>query len=371
MRNAHLATFVLTLAIVAGCDSEGSGKAESKPAASASASAEVAGKTAAKADADAEVAADANADADVKAAADAEVAADAELEPQIGGTIVAAGDYNVEILAFVDGHIEAVVLDAEGELVADMSKLVVVATLAAEGEAKAKVDLAWDAELSRFVGKVEAGVQLVPGPVEIAVKAEGEANVGVLAELGLAVQASHGGQVMMAGAYSLEVVARGGIVHVYAFDVAGQAHAKGDLDLNVALDGGAKLDLKWDPPSASYKAEVEGDLDLEAKPIVVEVRAEGKTTIAAVASFHAAASVAAGGAIDARAEVRPPTAKGEIDASAGGGASAKGSAKVETKKSASASGKASAQTKGKTSGGGVKAGIGAKAKAKAGISFGG
>lgn len=373
MRQHHFATFALTFAFVLGCDSDGSGKAdaEGKTAVSGAAGAEVAGKTEAKANAeanakadaeiDAEIDADVDADAKAQADADAEVAAEVVLKPQIGGTIVAAGDYNVEILAFVDGHVEAVVLDAKGELVADMSKLLLVATLAAEGEAKAKVDLAWNAELARFVGEVEAGVQLVPGPVEVAVDVEGKASVGALAELGLAVQASHGGQVMMAGAYSLEVVAKGGAVHVYAFDVAGQAHAKGDLDLDVELDGGAKLDLKWDPPSASYKAEVEGDLDLEAKPIVVELRAEGKVTVAAVAKFHAASAVAVNGAIDARAEVGAPAAKGKLDGSASGKASAKGGAKLEVKKSSSA--KASA----KTDGGGIKA----KAKAKAGFSFGG
>jgi hypothetical protein len=362
MRSRHLAFGTLALVLVIGCDSKGSEKAEgeSKTEAKAAAGADGAGKVQAKA----AVKADVEADADVQADADAEVAA--AIEPQIGGTIVAAGDYNVEILAFVDGRIEAVVMDAKGVLVADMSKLAVVVTLAAEGEAKAKVDLAWDAELARFVGKVEAGVQLVPGPVEVAVDVDGKASAGMLAELGLAVQASHGGQVMMAGAYSLEVVATAGFLHVYAFDVAGKAHAEGNLDLDVELDGGGKLDLKWDPPSASYKAEVKGDLDLEAKPIVVKVQAEGKLAMAAVASFHASAAVAAKGDLDAHVEVEPPSAK--VDAKARAGASAKGNAKVESKTSGKASGKASAKVGGD---GGAKVGIGGKAKAKVGFKLGG
>jgi hypothetical protein len=328
----------LALVLALGCDSEGSGKAEGE------------GKTEAKAAAGVEGAAKMQAKADAKADAKANVQADADARADVG-------DYNVEILAFVDGRIEAVVMDAKGVLVADMSKLAVVATLAAEGEAKAKVDLAWDAELSRFVGKVEAGVQLVPGPVEVAVEVDGKASTGMLAELGLAVQASHGGQVMMAGAYSLEVVATAGFVHVYAFDAAGKAHAEGDLDLDVELGGGGKLDLEWDAPSASYKAEVKGDLDLEGKPIVVEVRADGKLAMAAVASFHASVGAAARADLDARAELAPPAAK--VDA--------KGSARVESKSSASASGKAS----GKVGGGGAKASIGGKVKGKVGFNLGG
>lgn len=357
MRSRRLAIATLALVLATGCDSEGTGKAEAggKTEAGAAASAEGAGKARAKADVEAD------AKADVEADVDALAAADAELEPQIGGTIVAAGDYRVEILAFVDGRIEAVVMDARGALVADMSKLALVVTLAAEGEAKAKVDLAWNAELARFVGKVEAGVELVPGPVEVAVAVDGKASTGMLAELGLAVGASHGGQVMMAGAYSLEVVADAGFVHVYVFDAAGKAHAAGDLDLDLDLGAGADLDLKWDPPSASYRAEVKGDLELEARPVVVKVRAGGELATAAVASFHASAGGAARGELDAHAELEPPSVKVDAKAKAG----AKGSAKAESKSSASASGKASA----KLGGGGAKASIGGKATAKGKIGF--
>jgi large repetitive protein len=363
MRSRRLTIGTLALVLALGCDSKGSEKAEGegKTEVKAAASAEGAAKMQAKADVAAEVDVDAAAQADVDVDVDADLAT--AIAPQIGGTIVAAGDYHVEILAFVDGRIEAVVMDAKGVLVADMSTLAVVATLAAEGEANAKVELGWDAELARFVGEVEAGVQLVPGPVEVAVEVDGKASTGMLAELGLAVQASHGGQVMMAGAYSLEVLAKGGFVHVYAFDAGGKAHAEGDLDVDVELGGGGKLDLEWDPPSASYKAEVKGDLDLEAKPLVVEVRADGKLAMAAVASFHASAGGAAKGELDARVEVEPPSAK--LDAKASAGASGKGSAKLESKSSSSASGKASA----KVGGGGAKASIGGKAKAKGKIGF--
>lgn len=363
MRSRRLTLGTLALVLTVGCDSGGSGKAEGegKAEAKAAAGADAVAKADAKVDVKADAKADAKAVADAKADVDTAVAA--VVEPRIGGTIVVAGEFNVEILAFVDGRIEAVVMDAKGELVADMSSLVVVATLAAEGEAKADVALAWDAELARFVGKVEAGVKLVPGPVEVAVTVGGKASTGMLAELGLAAQASHGGQVMVAGAYSLEVVANAGVVQVYAFDVAGKAHADGSLDLDLALDGGTKLDLQWDPPSASYKAEVKGDLDLEAKPIVVELRAEGRVAIAAVASFHASAAGAAKGGLDAHANIEPPSAK--LDAKASAAASGKGSAKVETKSSASASGKASAKA------GGGKASFGGKVKGKVGFKLGG
>jgi hypothetical protein len=359
MRSVHLAFGAITLALSIGCGSEPAAKADAE--AKTAANVEGAAKTKAKANAQGE--AEAKGDAEVEADAEIEAEADVDIQPRIGGTVVAAGDYHVELLAFVDGRIEAIVMDAKGGLVADMSALAIAATLAAEGDANAKVELAWDAGMQRFVGVVRGGVQLVPGEAKVEVTADGEANVGMLAQLGLAVQAGHGGQVMVAGDHSIEIAASAGFVHAYVFDVAGKAHAAGDLDIEMQVDGGAALDLKWDPPSASYTAEWKGDLDLEAKPVVVKVEVAGAAAIAAVASFHASAAVATRGELDAEVEVRPPKAK--IDASAKGNASAKGGAKVETKKSASAGGKASA----KAGGGSAKAGVSGKAKAKASFGF--
>jgi hypothetical protein len=350
MRSHHFALGAIIMALGIGCDSESSPKAEAEaqPEAKAQGAAQIRGK--AEADAEAEFDGEAN------------VAAVAEIAPRIGGTIVVAGDYNVEVLAFADGRVEAIVMDAKGELHADMQELALVATLAAEGEAKAKVDLAWDPPSARFVGAVE-GAQLMAGEVRVEVTADGEASVGTLAQLGLAVQAEHGGQVMVAGAYAVEVAGRAGVVQAWAFDVGGRAHAAGDLDIDLQVDGDTELELEWDPPSASYKAEVEGDFDLEAKPIVVRVEAGGEAAVAAVASFHASSNVAARGDLDARAEVRPPAAKAKVEGN--GRASAKGGAKAKAKKSASASGKANA----KAGGGAAKAS--ASGKVKAGFKIGG
>jgi hypothetical protein len=369
MRKSHLAVGTLALALAIGCDSKDSAKAE------------VDGKADAKAGADAKVGVAAEAGADAKASADAKAGVDAavhaaaaaELEPQIGGTIVAAGEHNVEVLAFVDGRIEAVVLDAEGRLVADAgAKLGVKVTLAAEGDAKAVVALKWDPPSARFVGRVEAGVVLVPGPLEVALEVDGKASIGTLARLGLAAEASHGGQIMVAGDHSFEVVAQGELVHAYAFDASAKAHAAGDLDLSLELDGGAKLDLEWDPPSASYKGKIEGKLDLEAKPLVVRVTANGKVVVAAVASFAASNELALKGKLDASADVRPPDVKADAHAGGKAGAAAKGSAKASG--SAKAGGSGDASIGGKASakiGGGAKAGAKAGGKAKAGFKIGG
>lgn len=351
MRCNPVAYGALALVLVVGCDSKESAQTDADGKAVAKAA--VGADSSAKAEVKAEAKGDAKADADVAAAA--------AVQPRIGGTIVVVGEYNVEILAFVGGRIEAVIMDAKGELLAN-TDLELAAKLAAKGDAKADVELKWEPTLARFVGQVDAKVELVPGPIEVSVDVGGKASVGALAELGLAAEASHGGQVLVAGDYSIELVADGGFVHAYAFDVNGKAHAAGDLDLDLAVDGATDLRLQWDAPSASYKAKIDGKLDFDAKPIVLKVAASGKVAVAAVQSFHASAKLAMKGKADVHADVRPPEVKAKADAGAKAGASAKAGGKVETKKSASASAKAGAKASG---------GIDIGGSAKGGIKIGG
>lgn len=360
MPRSHVACGALALALVIGCDAkdsapvEAAGKGEVKAAALADASSKA--KT--------EVVVDAKTNAKVDAKVDAKADALAEIAPRIGGTIVAVADWRVEILAYVNGRIEALVMDAKGELVADPGKLALACKLAAKGDARADVELKWDAELARFVGQVAAGVELVPGAVEISLALDGKASTGALAELALAAEASHGGQIFVAGDYSIELVADAGVVHAYAFDASGKAHAAGDLDLDVDIGGGSKLELVWDPPSASYTAALAADLELAAKPVIVQVKVGADVAIAAVQSFTAKVAAAseldAAGKLDAHAEAHAPKLSAKAGGGAHAGASTKGGVKVETKKSASVKGGAKAS-------GGIKIG----GSAKGGIKIGG
>jgi hypothetical protein len=365
MPRRHVACGALALALI-GCDAKDTASADAaaKSEVKAAALADAPSKPAAKTEVVVEAKSDAKADAKADANVDAKLDVLAEIQPRIGGTIVAVADYRVEILAYVNGRIEALVMDAKGELVADPGKLVLACSLAAKGDARAEVDLKWDAELARFVGQVAAGVELVPGAVELELAVDGKASTGAFAELALAAEASHGGQILVAGDYSIELVAEAGVVHAYAFDASGKAHAAGDLDLDVDVGGGTKLDLVWDPPSASYTAALAANVELAAKPLIVQVKVGADVAVAAVQSFTASAKLAgagkldAGGKLDAHADAHAPKVSAKAGAHAG--ASAKSGAKVETKKSASAKGGAKAS-------GGIKIG----GSAKGGIKIGG
>ncbi len=272
--------------------------------------------------------------------------------PEMGGTLAVAGKYGVELLAHVDGSVEALVRDAAGVRVGADAGLKLEAKLQGiDGQAHA-VALVFDAKLARFVGRVDAAVKLAAGQAEISVNGEAGAR---LPKLALSVEASHGGRVVTAGDFSVEVVAKGNAVSAFAFDASGAAAVKGDLDLALRLGTGAFVKLVWDAPSASYRAKLDAAVDLALQPITVSVKADGKAFIGASlpslavdakAKLAGDAKAGLGGkaSLDAKANVKAPTVAA--------------TAKVEAPKIKVTTG---------TSGG---AGTGGAASAKAGFSFG-
>jgi hypothetical protein len=267
--------------------------------------------------------------------------------PELGGTLVVAGEHGVEIVADADGSVEAVVHDAAGVRV--------------EGDAAAKLELelsgidgklhivalAWNEARARFTGRAKAGVKLAAGPAKIGVA--GKAAVK-LPKLALRAEAMHGGRLVVAGDYSVELVAQpGGIVAAYVFDASGKAHATGDLDLALKLGAGAFVKLAWDAPSLSYRAKFDADLAFE--PIVVAVKAHGTAHVGASAKLGAKLKAKldvpdvkanATAKANAKAKVTAPAVKvsapklnvsvdKSASAGAGAGAKAKGGFSIGTK----------------------------------------
>jgi hypothetical protein len=174
--------------------------------------------------------------------------------------------------------------------------------------------------------------------------------------------------VLVAGDYGVELVAQGGEIHAFVFDAHGKAHAQGDLELSLSIDGAPSLKLEWDAPSLSYRAKLAAGLDLSMKPIRVTLVAAGRAHVGAVAGLSADARLHAGASakadLDAKANL-DAKAKADVGAKAGAGAQAKASLavpkpKIEVKAKAPTV-KAEASTK---------KSAGAKASGKAGFSLG-
>ncbi len=300
------------------------------------------------------------------------------VDPAIGGSIMVAGNHSVELVAGVDGDLEAILRDAAGlEVKADASTKL-EAKLAATAAAPT-VTLAWDGPRARFAGHVAAGVELVPGPVQVTLDVGGKAAVGGLAKLALSAKALHGGRVVVAGEYSVELLAAaGGEVQAFVFDAQGKAYAQGDLELALGIGADADLKLAWDPPSLSYRAKLKTDVDLSTEPIRVRLVAGGRAFAGAVAGLSADARLAANADLGAAADVKTKadanlgaTADAKVGAKAGAAGSARAGARVAVApprvdvRVQAPSVRARAGTSS-----GAKAGSGARASGRAGFSIG-
>ncbi|HEY6555952.1 MAG TPA: hypothetical protein VI072_01710 [Polyangiaceae bacterium] len=288
--------------------------------------------------------------------------------PEHGGAVMAAGEYNVELLANTAGDVDAHLLGADGAALAGGADLDVRAKLAASGGAAQEVALKWDPARSAFHGRAEAGVKLASGPVIVNVINSGVARVGGIADLTVAASATHGGRILLAGDYSVEVAAKDGLVLAYVADAQGKAVANADVRLQLAADGRAETRLTWDAPSASYRAKLAAGLDLATQPLRIDIRADGRAHFGGIGRLDADAKLLAkaGAATDVKANananakagadakltVKAPeaNAKAALNKSAGAQANVNLSApkvnvtppkvKAETKKSGSASGSA-------------------------------
>ncbi|MES1186939.1 MAG: hypothetical protein ABUL60_24205 [Myxococcales bacterium] len=297
-------------------------------------------------------------------------------EPRIGGHVLAAGAFSAEVLASPSGEVRALVSDSAGAEVTGALDAKLSATVSTTAGARETIALAFDAGRACFAGKAKAGVELAPGPLEFSVDAKVGGGIGRLEGIGLSVAASHGGQVIAVGDFSVELVAKGQAISAFVLDASGKAHVGGDLDLKLLVGAGAgsELGLKWDAPSASYTGKIAANVDLGLEPLRVALVAGGKAFVGGVASLNAAAKanakldgkLAVDAKLDAKAKLAADAkakvaadAQAKLDQAAKAAASIKVTApKVDlsAKKSASASAKA---------GGGK-----ADAKASAGFSFG-
>jgi hypothetical protein len=302
--------------------------------------------------------------ANVKASASASGSATANVKaaivaPRIGGVVAAAGDFSVELAVHQLGLVEALVSDASGKLVSDGVKL--KALVQVKGSATEQVELAFSPAHARFEGHAKAGVELVPGPIDVTLDIGGKALSCQLNAAVVLPEPHFGGQVMAVGDFAVELVASGPEVRAYVFDASGKARATGDLDLKLAIGAaaGSNLVLSWDAPSLSYVGRLAADAKLALQPVRLTLVANGKAFVGAVASLSAAAKVDTNlkGKLDAGA-------KAKLDEAAKLSARAASASVKITPPKLNASAKAST---------GAKAGAGAKAggsaKASAGISF--
>jgi hypothetical protein len=212
-------------------------------------------------------------------------AARADAKARFGGHVTKVGDNLVEVVVHKNGNVHAWVTDLEGKTIASPAKAKVKVKLTAKGGAKPDVALAWQEPEGRFVGKADAGVDLEAAPIEVSLDLDGKARTGAIAEVALVGEAEHGGNVVAAGNYSVELlVAPKGKVEAFVKTAAGaKVDGSANLDLKVKLpdvSGKAQvIALAWVPARARFEGKVDGDVELAPGPLEVTVDAKAGAKI--------------------------------------------------------------------------------------------
>ena len=297
--------------------------------------------------------------------------------PELGGDVLVTGAHSAEAFVRPSGEVFVFLRDRAGAEVKGDANLEVIATAATGADASEEVLLAFEPPRGCFAGKAKG--KLVAGPLELRIKPKGaDHTFGRIDNVSVVADAKHGGEVLVAGDFSAEVVLDGKAksIAVFVADASGKASADANLDVKVGFDADAapNISLAWDAKKLCYKGSLSGEADFDVKPIRLEIAAAGRAFVASAASLRAVvdARLKAAAKVDADADLKA-RAKLDADAKANvkGGAKANVAAPAVTAKVAVAAPKvnvdekASAQAKA-----GSKAGGAAKASAKGSIKVG-
>lgn len=277
--------------------------------------------------------------------------------PRYGGTVLAAGKYQTELIAHPDGQLAAFVTNAEGAAVDADAK----ASLEASVGADPAVKLAWSPAHACFLGRLDSKVKLGEAPIKLALNADGKTHIGGLGRLAVTAKAGHDGAVVMAGEFPVELTVNGEFLEARVLDASGKASADAELGLKVLA--GAKADhelaLAWHAPCACYRVKVDAGLRLDSSPIRLQLTQRGRLFTGAALSLQAAhdvnlgakgklgASAELGGKapdLDAKATL-DPNAKANLGAAAAVNANANANAKANASAKAAADANAAAKTK--------------------------
>jgi hypothetical protein len=216
-----------------------------------------------------------------------------------GGTIVAAGNFNLEIVAKSDGTIRAFPVEAAaGATVAAVptTAAVTVTVPTAAGQPR-PVDLVYTASAeagvdAAFEGRL-ANEVVRPGPCIVSI---GNAGAGVSAAIGRAPEmiilpvAARGGTIVDVGPAKLEVVAASnGVVQAYPIyptvESMGAVTADAAITVDVAATTGPArpVTLAWNPGIASFEGRAEAAVFAPGPMNVHVVRGTGRVDVVAPA----------------------------------------------------------------------------------------
>ena len=209
--------------------------------------------------------------------------------PAHGGVVLAVGNYSSELLAKSDGTVVAYLNGPQGAVTADAG-LQFVATVPGAGGTPSPVTMSYDAGQSCWVGRVAAGVQVAPGPLEVSVTTGGATAQGRFEALAPMPPAEHGGTVVATGLFGVEVVpGANGEIEAYVKDSQGAASAPDGLELSVNVHVGDRREpvvLAWSAPRRRFVGRIRTGVRVERAPVEVFVVNRGRRTRGRLAHLY-------------------------------------------------------------------------------------
>ena len=200
-------------------------------------------------------------------------------EAQGGGTILIAGELAAEVRTEADGQVNAVVVDSTGAPITGEAEVTV--NLKGPDDQDRAVQLAWNAEMSHWVGRIDGEFQVAPGPMEIVIERRGASHRGRIEVVAIAPQPRAGGQIVVAGDHSVELVpAAEGKVEAIIVDargrpVTGQANAR--LTVNVGVGADLRpVQLSWDAQREKWVGDAQTQIEIGTTPVEVVLVTNGR-----------------------------------------------------------------------------------------------
>ena len=175
--------------------------------------------------------------------------------PTLGGSVVATGEYTVEVAPQLDGQVDAIVRNAAGVAVEGGVEL--DAHVQAGGELR-PVKLTWDPALLRFRGKLEGDLQIEPGPIELSLVADGRLRTGAIMAAVVVPKLDVDAKAKLAAHADAKLGAKAKLEAAAAQKASAKAKAQ-LAGVKGAASGAAKLAVKVPQPSVNVKAGAQGD----------------------------------------------------------------------------------------------------------------
>ncbi|MAQ18820.1 MAG: hypothetical protein CMN30_28990 [Sandaracinus sp.] len=186
--------------------------------------------------------------------------------PTHGGRVVVAGEYAAEVVPAGDGTIHAYV---DGPEVGAGGAAAVQVEVQGTDGAPHPVVLAYDADAHHYVGRLEGEVRVAPGPLGFTVIRDGRPRRTRLHRV-VAVGPQHGGDVVVAGEYAVEVVpSADGTIDAW---VVGEEPVADGAEVVVTVGRERRpVTLVWSADAGHFVGAVDADVRIARAPIGVAV----------------------------------------------------------------------------------------------------